>query len=128
MRVARFFKKAFEGWGQKKLRERGSILILAGLSAIIVIGSAGLAVDVARLYAARAELTRSVDAASLAGVPAISTPSAFQTVVAGYMAQNDPNATYTISADAANANLTVKATKQVRLYFLSLFGFNTASV
>jgi hypothetical protein len=48
--------------------ERGSILILAALSALIIFGSAGLSVDVARLYAARAELSRDVDAAALAGV------------------------------------------------------------
>jgi len=42
--------------------ERGSILILVVLSTLIIVGSAGLAVDVGRLYAAKAELSRAVDA------------------------------------------------------------------
>src|SRR5262245_31994560 len=48
--------------------ERGSILILVVLSALSIVGSAGLAVDVGRLYAAKAELSRAVDAAALSGV------------------------------------------------------------
>src|SRR5437762_3516361 len=48
--------------------ERGSILILVVLSALIIVGSTGLAVDVGRLYAAKAELSRAVDAAALSGV------------------------------------------------------------
>jgi len=108
--------------------ERASILILGALASVIIIGSAGLAVDVARLYSARAELSRAVDAASLAAVPAISTPSAYQTVVAGFMQANEPSATVTIRADVANTNLSVDAKKDVRMYFMSLFGFNKQTV
>jgi Flp pilus assembly protein TadG len=112
--------------------ELGSILILSALVSIVVIGSAGLAVDVSRMYAARAEISRAVDAAALAGVlefnGGASGLTAAQTKAQAYMTANEPTANATITPDGATNKMTIKASKTVKLYFLSLFGFNAASV
>src|ERR1044072_2274593 len=74
--------------------ERGSILALVVLSALIIIGSAGLAVDVGRLYATKAELSRAVDAAALGGVLEFNGQStgltAAQSKAVAYMQMNEP--------------------------------------
>lgn len=112
--------------------ERGSVLILVVLSALIIIGSAGLAVDVGRLYAAKAELSRAVDSAALAGVLEFdgqaSGLTAAQTKATAYMSMNEPTATASIVADGATSALKINASKNIRLYFLPIFGLSSSTV
>ena len=122
--------------------ERGSILILSVLSALIIVGSAGLAVDVGRLYATKAELSRSVDAAALSGVLEFNGTAGgltnAQTKATAYMAMNEPSVTASCSSsvpsrvcvvpDGTTSTLRINATKATRLYFLPIFGVNTAYV
>jgi Flp pilus assembly protein TadG len=113
--------------------ERGSILILSVLSALIIIGSAGLAVDVGRLYAAKAELSRAVDAAALSGVLEFNGTAAgltnASTKACSYLQANEPGASCSgIAPDGANSTLRISASKSVRLYFLPIFGLNTTTV
>src|SRR5678816_3394787 len=86
--------------------ERGSILILVVLSALIIVGSAGLAVDVGRLYAAKAELSRAVDAAALSGVLEFngqaSGLTSAQTKAEAYMVMNEPGLTATCNSAIAS--------------------------
>ncbi|HLF72236.1 MAG TPA: VWA domain-containing protein [Dehalococcoidia bacterium] len=113
-------------------RSRGSILLLVGMSAIIMFAFVGLAIDVGRIYAARAELGRSVDAAALAGVlefnGGASGLSNAETVARSYLLKNDPGAADDIIADGANNKLTVKASKPVQMIFLSVIGIESADV
>ena len=101
--------------------ERGSVLVLVVLSALLIIGSAGLAVDVGRLYAAKAELSRAVDSAALAGVLEFDGQAtgltAAQTKATAYMTMNEPTAVASIVADGATSALKINASKTVRLYF-----------
>ena len=113
--------------------ERGSILILVVLSALIIVGSAGLAVDVGRLYATKAELSRAVDAAALSGVLEFNGTNAgltnASTKACAYLQANEPAASCAgIVPDGSNSTLRIQASKSVRLYFLPIFGINTASV
>jgi Flp pilus assembly protein TadG len=112
--------------------EKGSILILVALSSLLIVGSAGLAVDVGRLYAAKAELSRAVDAAALSGVLEFngqaSGLTAAQTKATAYMTMNEPTANASIVADGATSALRINASKSIRLYFLPIFGINTAAV
>ena len=48
-------------------RERGQILPMVALMAVVLIAMVGLAIDVGRLMVAKAQLARAVDAAALAG-------------------------------------------------------------
>lgn len=65
----------------KKLRrnERGNVLILAGLSMPLIVGSAGLAVDTVQWALLKRQLQRAADSAALAGVYATVQGSAGQT-------------------------------------------------
>src|ERR1700754_746870 len=53
------------------LNERGSVAIYFGLSALVFVGVAGLAVDAARGYLIKARLSEAIDAAALAGGKAL---------------------------------------------------------
>jgi len=53
--------------------EKGAVAIYFGLSAIVFIGVAGLAVDAARGYLVKARLSEAIDAAALAGGKALQT-------------------------------------------------------
>jgi Flp pilus assembly protein TadG len=120
----------------KNLREqgeRGSILILVVLSALIIVGSAGLAVDVGRLYAAKAELSRAVDAAALSGVLEFNGTAGgltnASTKACAYLQANEPTASCAgINPNGGTSTLTINASKTVRLYFLPIFGINTSVV
>jgi Flp pilus assembly protein TadG len=113
-------------------REDGQILILVVLAALIIVGSAGLAVDVGRLYATKAELSRAVDAAALAGVLEFNGTAAGLTSAGdkaqAYVTANEPTATSSIVPDGSQSVLRISASKSVRLYFLPIFGIDSASV
>ena len=107
---------------------RGQIVILVGLAAIVMFGIIGLAIDVGRLYVARAELSRAVDAAALAGVVDFPSVTTAQDSAQAYFDANEPTAHATIIPDEANNALTVNATKTVKLTFVRVLGINTATV
>jgi Mg-chelatase subunit ChlD len=109
--------------------ERGQIAFMVAFSALILIVVAGLALDVGRLYVARAQLSRAVDAAALAGVLefdgtteglAVARTKALQ-----YLALNEPTATGTAEADGEANRLRVDATMAVDLFFMPLIGVNS---
>jgi Flp pilus assembly protein TadG len=50
----------------RKSRERGFVLVATSLAALFLLGAAGLAVDIGRMYVARSETQSFVDSASLA--------------------------------------------------------------
>src|ERR1700759_3332953 len=82
-RAAMFLKSCVpasgsQGRGAKRflLSERGSVAIYFGLSAIVFVGVAGLAVDAARGYLVKARLSEAIDAAALAGGKALQNSSA----------------------------------------------------
>jgi Flp pilus assembly protein TadG len=84
-RVASRVKSRIAAWGgairqHATLRrfargEGGAIAIYFGLSCIVFIGVAGLAVDAARGYLVKARLSQAIDAAALAGGKALQTAS-----------------------------------------------------
>jgi Flp pilus assembly protein TadG len=52
-------------------RQRGSTLVIIGFGLALLMGAAGLAIDLAALYVVRSEAQRAADAAALAGARAI---------------------------------------------------------
>lgn len=63
-------RKNFQA-SSRKLRQRGQILILTGITLIVLIGAVGLAVDTGRAYGVKARLNAAVDAASIAAARAL---------------------------------------------------------
>ena len=59
--------KRGRGAGRFLRSERGAVAIYFGLSAVVFVGVAGLAVDAARGYLLKARLSEAIDAAALAG-------------------------------------------------------------
>ena len=54
--------------GKSRDGESGQIIVLVAVMAIVISAIVGLAVDVGRLYATKAQLSRAVDAAALSGI------------------------------------------------------------
>jgi len=109
-------------------REAGQILVMMGVAAIALIAILGLAIDIGRLYVAKAELSRAVDAAALAGVLELPDIYGAADQATAYLAENEPNADPEITPHPEDNSLTVNATKSIRLLFLPLVGIDSASV
>jgi hypothetical protein len=81
-------------------QERGQVLVITALLAVILIGLMGLAIDIGRVWVAKARLSRSVDAAALAGaleLPDLTTDTdgdgdTAQNKVLEYLNANEPDA------------------------------------
>src|SRR5688572_25735173 len=108
--------------------EKGQVIVITAFAIVIMFGIVGLAVDVGRMYAARAELGRAVDAAALAGVLELPAVATAETKAENYLAENEPTAVGDIVGNAADNSLTVDASKTVNMYFIRVLGINTATV
>ena len=51
---------------QAQRRQRGAVAVIVALSALVLLGFAGMAIDVGRLYINRTELQSAADACALA--------------------------------------------------------------
>jgi hypothetical protein len=99
-------------------RQRGQILPMVALMAVVLVAMVGLAIDVGRIMVAKAQLVRAVDAAALAGALKLPSLTDATTQVNLYMAQNEPNATWDVPTSPAARQIEVHATKDVDLTFL----------
>jgi hypothetical protein len=109
-------------------RERGQIIVMVAIMAVALFAIMGLALDVGRMFIIKAELSRAVDAAALAGVLELpSLPNATAKVNA-FMAENEPTASVNTPSSPGDNQLQVTASKSVQLYFLTVLGFNSATV
>src|SRR5687767_13014247 len=86
--------------------EKGQVIVITAFAIIVMFGMVGLAVDVGRMYAARAELSRAVDAAALAGVLELPAVATAETKAENYLAENEPTAVGDIVGNAADNSLT----------------------
>jgi hypothetical protein len=96
---------------------------------VLMLGMLGLAVDLGRVYTTRAQLSRSLDAAALAGVIELPNTTTATSKAVTYMNVNMPSAT-NISAvpDASLQTVTISATASVNTLFMKLIGVNSVSV
>ncbi|MBI2724440.1 MAG: VWA domain-containing protein [Chloroflexi bacterium] len=111
-------------------RESGQVLPLMALLVIVAIGLLGLSADVGRIYAARAQLGRAVDAAALAGAKQLPNVAAADAKARAYIAANDPDATLSVQVypDVPSQQVGVKATKTIDTVFMRIFGVKTVKV
>ena len=113
--------------------DRGTVAVITALTAVPLIMSMGLAVDLTRGYMVRSKLSAALDAAGLAvGTnPSISATQA-AAVVQSYLAANFPTTnTTSVTASAMSetaSTVTLTATAQVKTGFLGLLGFSTLPV
>jgi hypothetical protein len=103
-------------------RERGQVMPILALFLVGFIGMMGLAIDVGRLYVARAELSSAVDAATLAGVLESDVDSA-QKRASAYMDENLPIAAVTFPATSSDSEFKVRGSRTIDMVFMKAFGF-----
>jgi Flp pilus assembly protein TadG len=129
-------------------REEGSVLIIVCGFLIVLLAFAGLAIDGGRAYLLKAQLTKAVDGAALAGARAFSTSSATTpekdeatrifraNLPAGYMGAtsvtnpaSDPNFFTKVYDSDSGANIiTINAQATLPLTFMRLLGINQVTV
>ena len=124
----------------RRIGERGQIILMVGLATIVMFGIVGLAVDVGRLYVTRVELGRSLDASALSGILELNGQASGLTNAEAkaelYFMDNEEvgscDGSEGVTCDAfadPNANeLTMDGTKTINMIFLSVLGIKTASV
>lgn len=109
-------------------KERGSVVVLVTLALTVLLGFCAIVTDVGLLYAEKAHLQNSVDAAALAGVQELPNNSNYAKEIAqDYASQNGAPAV-TVSFEANNAIIIVQATQQVPTYFARIWGITEEQI
>jgi len=109
-------------------KEKAQVLPIMALLAIVFVGLLGLAIDMARLFVARAELSRALDSAALAGVVEMPDVDNAQTKATTYLHKNLPEASATFPATGEQFQIRVKGTRTVDMIFMDIFGFGEVDV
>lgn len=109
-------------------KERGSVVVLVTLALTSLLGFCAIVADVGLLYAQKAHLQNSVDAAALAGVQELPNDvSQAEQKARDYATRNgvsDVNVTF----EANNAKIIVQATQQVPTYFARIWGITEEQI
>jgi hypothetical protein len=108
--------------------QRAQVLPIMALLAIVFVGLLGLAIDMARLFVARTELSRALDSAALAGVVEMPDVDTAQTKATTYLHENLPEASATFPATGEEFQIRVKGTRTVDMIFMDIFGFGEVDV
>ena len=109
-------------------KERGSVVVLVALSLTTLLGFCAIVTDVGLMYAEKAHLQNSVDAAALAGVQELpSNPTLAEQIAQDYASQNGVSAV-TVTFEANNAKISVQATQQVPTYFARIWGITEEQI
>lgn len=110
-------------------RERGQILPLMALVLVLLMGMVGLAIDLGRMYVTKTQLSRSLDAAALAGAKELPSTANATTKAQQYLNINMPQAQFlTPLIDVPNQKVTINAKAPVKTIFLRLVGIDTIDV
>jgi hypothetical protein len=109
-------------------RSKGQALPIVALLLVAFIGLLGLALDLGRLYVARAELSRAVDSAALAGVIELPNQANAQAKASAYLIDNQPDAVASFPAVVDDYQIRVKGTRTVPMLFMGVFGFGSVNI
>lgn len=107
--------------------ERGQALPLFAMLLVIFMGVVGLAVDLGRLYVARAELSRALDSAALAGVIELPNLTSAEARARAYMESNEPGAGVSFPIQAQN-QFKVNGTRRVNFLFMPMVGIDDMTI
>jgi hypothetical protein len=97
---------------------------------MVIIGLMGLASDIGRIYVARSELGRSVDAAALAGAKQLPDIVAADLKARQFISENEPGSIVSVEVypDVPSQQVEVRATKTVSTVFMRALGVGTVNV
>ncbi len=112
------------------VNDSAQVLPMFVMLLVVLVGMIGLATDLSKIYVARAELARSVDAAALAGAKELPDIAAADLKARAYITENEPNATIDVSVypDVPSQQVGVEATKTVHTIFMKMFGIGSVEV
>ncbi len=108
--------------------ERGQILVMSALVMLVLMAAIGLAIDLGRIFVARAQLVRALDAAALAGTLELPDVPDAQAKVYQYMAENDPDAEIDVPVSPQERQIQVNGSKQVPMFFMKILGVESVEV
>ena len=114
-------------------KERGSVVVLVALALTALLGFCALVSDVGLMYAEKAHLQNSVDAAALAGAqelpnyPFPDYPYSAKEIAQDYASKNGASAV-TVTFEENNAKIIVHATQQVPTYFARIWGITEEQI
>ena len=108
--------------------QRAQVLPIMALLLVAFIGMLGLAIDVGRLFVAKTEFSRAVDAAVLAGIVEMPDVDAAEAKATAYLAENLPGATASFPPTAEDFQIRITGTRTVNMLFMSVFGFGNVDI
>lgn len=109
-------------------KERGSVIVLVTLALTALLGFCAIVTDVGLMYAEKAHLQNSVDAAALAGVQELPNDSTLAAQTASAYATQNGVPTVTVTFEANNTKIIVQATQQVPTYFARIWGITEEQI
>ena len=110
-------------------QEAGQVLPMFVMFLSMMVGIVGLAVDIGRAYIEKAELSRSLDAAALAGATDLPDTAKADASARKYLTINMPRATYlTPTIDVPNQKVTIRASSSVKTIFIRILGIGKVDV
>jgi|LSQX01.3.fsa_nt_gb Flp pilus assembly protein TadG len=103
---------------------KGTSTVFFAIMLAVIAGFAAISVDIGIITYAKSRLSNTVDAAALAGAQELVTNvDNTRNVVTSYIDKNNSNLSdATITVDAINRSIEVKAKKRVNTYFAKIFG------
>jgi Flp pilus assembly protein TadG len=113
---------------RKLKHERGQTLPIFALLLVAFMGLLGLAIDAGRVYVARAELSRALDSAALAGVLELPDEDEAELAAIAYMTDNQPDAGVSFPATQTANQFRVLGDRNVEFIFMRLLGFTDIDV
>jgi hypothetical protein len=113
-------------------RESGQTMVMAAISMVVLLGMAGIVIDVGSWFRQQRVSQATVDSAALAGAQALPTdPSSARAIASSFAARNggSAGATFTVSSKwTPNDMITVDQTGTGQGFFSKLFGVSTVSI
>lgn len=112
-------------------RESGQALVVVVLFLAVLLGMAGLVIDVGSWYVQHRKAQAAADFGALAAAAELpGQPSRARTVAADYVDENIPGATADVQLpyDGDPKKVEVKANTQGQTFFLRIFGFSTVDI
>jgi hypothetical protein len=113
---------------KRTIGERGQVLVISALVMIVLVAMIGLAIDLGRIFVARAQLVRAVDAAALAGTLQLPDLTAARAKVNAYMTENEPDAEIDVPISPQERQIEVNGSKDVPMFFIKVLGIGSVEV
>lgn len=110
------------------IKERGSVFVLVTLALTALLGFCAIVTDVGLMYAQKAHLQNSVDAAALAGVQELPSNPTLATQSASAFATQNGVTAVTVSFESNDSKIIVQATQQVPTHFARIWGITEEQI